>query len=102
MGAEDWMMLQYFDGDKYDKALCDGKARQVWISVRCEEGSEKPSLKLIEEPATYKTGLYFVCVGLSGTGRFFTGLIRSEKVRKNLDYLSKVRKSQKKSEKVRK
>ena len=30
-----------------------------------------------------------------------TGLIRSEKVRKNLNYLSKVRKSQKKSEKVR-
>lgn len=55
IGAEDWLLLRYFDGDKYEANICGGKKRQTWISIRCEERGETPTLKLIEDPQ-FNTG----------------------------------------------
>lgn len=48
IGGEDWLWLQYFDGEKY-QSHCSGKRKQTWLSIRCEEDGEKPDLKVIEE-----------------------------------------------------
>jgi len=48
IGAEDWLFVQYKHGEKYGNH-CYGKPKQSWISIRCEDGGEKPSLKVIEE-----------------------------------------------------
>jgi len=56
IGGENWLFLQYFHGDKYTaNHHCDGIARQTWLSIRCEDGNEAPTLKVIEE-ARYDSG----------------------------------------------
>jgi len=55
VGAENWMLIQYRSGDPYPSTHCNGKPREAWISIRCEEHGATPTLKLIEKPR-FKSG----------------------------------------------
>ena len=48
LGAEDWLFIQYKNGDHYGHH-CNKQAREGWISIRCEDRGEKPTLRVIEE-----------------------------------------------------
>lgn len=53
VGGEDWLLILYEGGEQYG-SHCHNSFRETWISIRCEDQGESPTMRLIEE-ARYKT-----------------------------------------------
>lgn len=53
---EDWLMVQYFNGDNYTPGHhCNGKPRQGILSIRCEEDGKVSNL-VLQSFSVRKTG----------------------------------------------